>query len=84
MEFQVASIVQWFMAFTDVCDVLGSIPGSAISFYNVGFIFFGSKFFSRVFLQDFFCVVTYFSFFKLFTKKFLSQYIMTDILSPPD
>ena len=38
-----------------------------LCFFNVGFIFL-SKFFFKVFLQDFFRFVTYFSFFNLFTK----------------
>ena len=59
-DFQLASIVQWFMALSDVHwfmalsdvhDVLGSIPGSAISFYNVGVIIFLSKFFIEFFFK---------------------------------
>ena len=50
---------------------------------TVSVLFFFVKDF-RVFLQDFFRFVTYPSFFKLFTKKFLSQYIMTNVLPPRD
>ena len=51
VDFQLASIVQWFMALTDVRDVLGSIPASAASSYNVGFIFFCQSFFSEFFFK---------------------------------
>ena len=52
MNFQLASIVQWSTALFYARDVPGSSPGQYTYFYDVGFIFFQSYFFFKVFLQD--------------------------------
>ena len=47
----------WALSY--VPDVPGSSPRRDICLFNVGFIYIFSKsFFSKVFLQDFFCFVT--------------------------
>ena len=52
MNYQLASIVCWSTAFFYARDVLGSSPGCDTYLYNVGFIFFLSYFFFKVFIQD--------------------------------
>ena len=52
MNFQLASIVYWSTALFYARDVPGSRPGYDTYLYNVGFIFFLSYFFFKVFLQD--------------------------------
>ena len=47
-------------------------------------LFFSKLFFFQSFSSRYFHFVMYFSFFKLFTKKFNSQDMMADVLSPPD
>ena len=68
-EFQLSSIVQGSTALLYVRDVTGSSPENYTYSYDLGFIFFSKLFFFQSFSSRYFRFVTYFSFFKLFTKS---------------